>query len=51
MFWMLHVHSIPDGQTLQRLYNVRIHVDALVSKFNHNINPSPICVDETMVVF
>ena len=53
VFWMLHVSSVPDGQTTpKRLDKVRILMDALISNFKKNMNPSPnLSVDETMVGF
>ena len=52
LFWMLHVSSVPDGQTPKRLDKVRILMDALIFNFKKSMDPSPnLSVDETMVGF
>lgn len=52
ILWMLHVSSIPTGDTPKRLHKVDILLNALVTNFKKNMHPSSnLSVDETMVGF
>ena len=50
IFWMLHVSSVPVGQTPKRIDKVRVLLDELISSFKANWQPSQnLSVDETMI--
>ena len=52
IFWMLHVSSVPVGQTPKRIDKVRVLLDELISSFKANWQPSQnLSVDETMIGF
>ena len=52
IFWMLHISSVPEGQTPNRLDKVRALLNLLVGNFKKYMNPSSnLSVDETMIGF